>query len=162
MSPTECDRLENEAAALRQAIAGLLPFCSSVVLRRALSALVNLAEDARMIAARRAQVIRCTSTSPATAAMAEWDELRTRVAIKLEELRISRQELAATTQINFGTLRTYLAKGGPPAGAGIAQKLKAWLEDTVPECETIEDEAEAPEVVSPVPFQRNGAGGAAA
>jgi hypothetical protein len=35
MNPAECDQADCEAAALRQALAGLLAFCASPVLRRA-------------------------------------------------------------------------------------------------------------------------------
>ena len=155
MNPAECDQADCEAAALRQAIAGLLPFCASPVLRRALAALVNRPEDAAAIAVRRSQQAR-SAANPAAVTIAEWDGLRTRVVTRLAELGLSRQDLAAATGINGHTLRTYLAASGPPGGQDIARKLEAWLQDTaVDPDEAIKDELKAPEVAASVPFRGN-------
>jgi len=153
MNPAECDQADCEATALRQAIAGLLPFCASPVLRRALAALVNRPEDASAIAARRSQQAR-SAANPAAVTIAEWDGLRTWVVTRLAELGLSRQDLAAATGINGHTLRTYLAASGPPGGQDIARKLEAWLQDTDPD-EAIKDELKAPEVAASVPFRGN-------
>ena len=150
--PAECDQADSEAAALRRAITGLLPFCSSAVLRRALAALVNRPEDVAVIAAWRSQQAGSAANSAAVA-IGEWEGLRTGVVARLAELGLSRQDLAAATGINGHTLRTYLMKSGPPAGQGIASKLEAWLQDAAvdPE-EAIKDEVKAPEVASS-PFE---------
>ena len=152
MNPAECEQADSEVAALRRAIVGLLPFCSSAVLRRALAALVNRPEDVAVIAAWRSQQAGSAANSAAVA-IREWEGLRTGVVARLAELGLSRQDLAAATGINGHTLRTYLMKSGPPAGQGIASKLEAWLQDAAvdPE-EAIKDEVKAPEVASS-PFE---------
>jgi len=155
-NPAECDQADSEAAALRQAIVGLLPFCSSPVLRRALAALVNRPEDAAAVTTLRSQRAR-SAANRAAVTITEWDGLRTRVVARLAELGLSRQDLAAGTGINVHTLRTYLATSGPPGGQGIARKLEAWLQDTaVDPDEASKDEVEAPEVASSVPFEEAG------
>ena len=131
-NPAECDQADSEAAALRQAIVGLLPFCSSPVLRRALAALVNRPEDVAVIAAWRSQQAGSAANSAAVA-IREWEGLRTGVVARLAELGLSRQDLAAGTGINVHTLRTYLATSdrlgvrASPASSRLGSRTPQWI-----------------------------------